>query len=202
MHVSRDMSDEELFSRFQAGERNAFAGLVRRHQTGLYNFVLRHVRSGTQAEDLVQETFVRAVQSAADFKHESKFSTWIYSIARNLCLDQLRKNALRNHPSLDESRRGDPEGPTLGEALADSRADVERDAGVPTMQQRIALAVEQLPEDQREVFLLREIAALPFKEIAAMIGVPENTVKSRMRYALERLQAKLSDYEDEAKALR
>jgi RNA polymerase sigma-70 factor (ECF subfamily) len=189
--------------RYQRGDRAAFALLVRRHQTALYNFAFRQLRVQSAAEDVVQEAFVRVVQNAADFKHEARFTTWVYTITRNLCIDQMRKRALRKHASLDETRGGeDGEGPTLGEQTADSRASVEREATGTEIKDRIVKAVDLLPEDQREVFLMREVAHLPFKEIAEITGVPENTVKSRMRYALERLQAALSDYEEYARALR
>lgn len=197
-----DPPDETLMLRYQQGDRAAFAQLVRRHQASLYNFALRQVRTPQVAEDVVQESFVRVVQKATDFKHEARFTTWIYTITRNLCTDHLRKSALRRHPSLDESRGEEGEGPTLGEQTADPRASVEREATGTELKQRIASAVDTLPDEQREVFLLREIANLPFKEIADVTGVPENTVKSRMRYALERLQEALAEYEDYARALK
>lgn len=200
-----EVTDEALMIRFQRGDRAAFTQLVRRHQTGLYNFAFRQLRAPQLAEDVVQETFVRVVQNATEFKHEARFSTWVYTITRNLCIDQLRKRALRKHPSLDEPRRGEEsDGPTLGEQTADTRgnANVERVATGSELKERIAAAVDELPDDQREVFLLRELSNLPFKEIAEITGVPENTVKSRMRYALERLQAKLAEYEEYARALR
>jgi RNA polymerase sigma-70 factor (ECF subfamily) len=197
-----DPPDETLMLRYQQGDRAAFALLVRRHQAPLYNFALRQVRVPQVAEDVVQESFVRVVQNAADFKHEARFTTWVYTITRNLCIDHLRKRALRKHPSLDESRGEEGEGPTLGEQTADPRASVEREATGTELRERIARAVDTLPDEQREVFLMREIANLPFKEIAEITGVPENTVKSRMRYALERLQEALSEYEEFARALR
>ena len=203
MTSARTETDEALMIRFQRGERAAFTQLVRRHQTGLYNFALRQLRIASVAEDVVQEAFVRVVQNALEFKHEARFSTWVYTITRNLCIDQLRKHALRKHPSLDESKRGEEgDGPTLGEQTADSRANVERQVTGSELKERIAAAVEELPDDQREVFLLRELSNLPFKEIAEITGVPENTVKSRMRYALERLQGALQEYEEYARALR
>ncbi len=198
-----EVTDEALMIRFQGGERAAFAQLVRRHKRALYNFALRQIRLASTAEDIVQDAFVRVVQNAADFKHEARFSTWLYTITRNLCIDHLRKSALRKHPSLDEAKRGDDgEGPTLGEQTADARASVERDVTGNELQVRIVSAVDTLPDEQREVFLLREVSNLPFKEIAEITGVPENTVKSRMRYALERLQAQLSEYEEYARALK
>lgn len=195
-------SDEALVARFQRGERAAFATLVRRHQGALYHFAFRQLRNGPAAEDVVQETFVRVVQNVADFKNEARFTTWVYTITRNLCIDQLRKRAHRKHPSLDEPRGDEGDGRTLGELVADKKSDTERSAGGSEMKEHIARAVAKLPDDQREVFLMREVANLPFKEIAEITGVPENTVKSRMRYALERLQEALGAYEDYARALR
>ena len=198
-----EVSDEALMIRFQRGDKASFALLVRRHQSPLYNFALRQLGTSPQAEDVVQEAFVRVVQNAAEFKHEARFTTWLYAITRNLCIDHMRKRALRRHPSLDEPHStADGDGPTLGEQTADKRASVEREATSIELQERIARAVETLPEDQREVFLMREVSNLPFKEIADIVGVPENTVKSRMRYALDRLQQALSDYEEYARALR
>jgi RNA polymerase sigma-70 factor (ECF subfamily) len=200
-----EVTDEALMLRYQGGDRAAFAVLVKRHKTAVYNFVLRQVRAPAVAEDIAQDVFVRVVQAAAEFRHSARFSTWIYTIARNLCIDQLRKAQLRRHPSLDQpGAGGDEDGPTLGERTADQHPSrtVDRAAIGGELAKRIQLAVEELPDDQREVFLLREVGNVPFKDIATMIGVPENTVKSRMRYALERLQKALSEYEDYAKALR
>jgi RNA polymerase sigma-70 factor (ECF subfamily) len=200
-----EITDEALMIRFQGGDRSAFTLLVRRHQAPLFNFALRQLRSPATAEEVVQDAFVRVVHNAGEFKHAARFSTWLYTITRNLCIDHARKRALRNHPSLDESRgdHGDgAEGPTLGERTADTRANVERGAVAVEIRERLVAAVDGLPDEQREVFLLREVSNIPFKEIAEIVGVPENTVKSRMRYALERLQAALSDFEEYARALR
>jgi len=202
-HPSRpDPPDESLMLRYQQGDKSAFPVLVRRHQQALFNFAFRQVRVPQVAEDVVQETFVRVVQNAADFKHEARFTTWVYTITRNLCIDQLRKRALRKHPSLDQAGGEEGDGPTLGEQTADPRASVEREATGSELKERIARAVDKLPDDQREVFLMREVSNLPFKEIAEITNVPENTVKSRMRYALERLQEALAEYEEYARALR
>ena len=202
--VREEVTDEVLMMRFQGGDRSAFAALVRKQKTPLYNFIVRQIRVPQVAEDLVQDVFVKIVQNAADFKHEARFSTWAYAIARNVCIDHLRKMSLRRHPSLDQPSKPDEDGPTLGERMADASpgAQVERSAIGGEMQARIIRAVEHLPEEQREVFLLRELGHVPFKDIAEMTGVSENTVKSRMRYALERLQEALSEYEDYARALR
>jgi RNA polymerase sigma-70 factor (ECF subfamily) len=199
-----DVTDEVLMMQFQGGDRGAFGELVRRHKTPIFNFIMRQVRGRTTAEDLTQDVFVRVVKSASSFKHEARFTTWVYSIARNLCIDHLRKMSLRRHPSLDQASGKDADGPTLGDRIADDHPSTaaDRSAMSADIAQRIVKAVEALPPEQREVFLLRQTAKVPFKEIAKMTGVPENTVKSRMRYALERLQEALCEYEDYARALR
>jgi RNA polymerase sigma-70 factor (ECF subfamily) len=198
-----EVTDEALMTRFQGGDRHAFTLLVRRHQSPLFNFALRYLRSSPAAEEVVQETFVRVLHGAAGFMQASRFTSWLYAIARNLCIDLLRKQAQRRHPSLDEPMHTEDEpGTTLGERSADGRTSVERAAVSTEIRERLLSAVAQLPEEQREVFLLREMSNLPFKEIAEVVGAPENTIKSRMRYALERLQEALSEFEEYARSLR
>lgn len=203
-YEASDVSDELLMVRYQRGDRDAFACLVRRHKTRVYNFILRQVRDATVAEDVAQEVFLRIVQKASDFKHEARFSTWMYTIARNLCIDHARKQALRKHPSLDETVGAQPGTRTLGETIEDRHhsSSVERTAVSKEFRETVLRAVDALPPDQKEVFLLREIGNLAFKDIAEVSGVGENTVKSRMRYALERLQQALSDFEEYARELK
>jgi RNA polymerase sigma-70 factor (ECF subfamily) len=190
-----------LMVRYKRGDRDAFAELVRRYQRPLFNFSLRYVRNQEAAREVTQDAFMRVVKRSADFKHESRFSTWIFAITRNLCIDELRKAKHRNHPSLDEAG---PSGQPLGEKLdgGKRRSDGEQGAVENELRLGILKAVDALPDDQREVFLLRQLGGVPFAEIARMTGTPENTVKSRMRYALERLQRELSEFEEYARALR
>ncbi|HET9929623.1 MAG TPA: RNA polymerase sigma factor [Polyangiaceae bacterium] len=204
--VQGDATDEMLMVRYQRGEAPAFAELVRRHSRAVYNFVLRQLRDANLSEDVTQEVFLRVVQRASEFKHEARFSTWLYSITRNLCVDHLRRLSHRKHASLDAPRGGaaDAEASPLVEQIADPhpRASAERGAQASQMQTSLLEALHALPDDQREVFLLREIANLPFKEIAEITDTPENTVKSRMRYALDRLRETLREFEEYARALR
>ncbi len=203
-YTSDEISDELLMARYQRGDRAAFALLVKRHKVRIYNFVLRQVRDPAVAAELAQDVFLRVVQRAGEFKHEARFSTWLYAVARNLCIDHLRKQRHRRHPSLDAAPSSDAEGRTLGERIPDPHhgSSVERAASASQVGESIVRAVDALPEDQKEVFLLREIGNLPFKEIAEVTGVGENTVKSRMRYALERLQQALSEFEEYARELK
>jgi RNA polymerase sigma-70 factor (ECF subfamily) len=203
VQASGNDSDEALMMRFQNGDRAVFSVLVRRHQTSLYNFALRHLRSSATAEEVVQETFMRVVQNAHEFRHAARFTAWLYTIARNLCIDAIRRRAHAPLPSLGETAgdRGGDRG-SAEERTADARANVEQAAVSTEIRERLLLAIEQLPDEQREVFLLRELSNLPFRDIATAVGAPENTVKSRMRYALERLQQALCEFEEYARALR
>lgn len=196
-----ETSDEVLMVRYQRGDREAFAELLRRYERPIYNFALRYLRHESWAEDVTQDAFLRVVQRAGEFKHESRFSTWLYTIARNLCVDHLRRQKHRQHSSLDQTN---DEGAATGERLADAgpEGSVERVVLSREIQTQIAHAIEELPEEQREVFLLRHIGNVSFQEIAAITGAGENTVKSRMRYALERLQKALCEFEEYARALR
>jgi RNA polymerase sigma-70 factor (ECF subfamily) len=109
----------------------------------------------------------------------------------------------RRHASLDAEAPAGNDGASGGawvERLPASQPDLERQAGANSLRSRLAAAVEALPDEQREVFLMRQVQQLPFAEIALVVGVSENTIKSRMRYALERLQEALADYEEYARA--
>src|SRR5690606_4766564 len=109
-----ESSDEMLMVRYKRGDRDAFAELVRRYQRPLFNFSLRYVRNREAAQEIAQDAFLRVVKRSADFKHESRFSTWIFAITRNLCIDELRKAKHRVHSSLDETSTN---GQSLGEKI-------------------------------------------------------------------------------------
>lgn len=197
-----DISDEALLERFNGGDSAAFETLLQRYERAIYNFVLRSVRDRDRARDLTQDVFLKVVQRSEQFRGQSKFSTWLYTIARNVCIDHGRKMVFRRHKSLDEPLRDDEGGgSSLLDRVEGRDLGAEREAIGQDIQARIAAAVEELPDDQKEVFLMRQVQHLPFKEIAKIVGVPENTVKSRMRYALERLQAALAEYRDYAEGL-
>jgi RNA polymerase sigma-70 factor (ECF subfamily) len=197
-----DMADDELLDRFIAGDAGAFAVLLQRYQRPIFNFIARNVRDAEAAADLLQEVFTRVVQRSSDFNRASKFSTWLYAIARNLCIDHMRRMKHRRHASLDGAGPGDHDGSGSAwvERLALAQPGTEREASAGGLRSRIAAAIEALPEEQREVFLMRELQQMPFAEIALVVGVSENTIKSRMRYALERLQEALADCEEYARA--
>jgi RNA polymerase sigma-70 factor (ECF subfamily) len=163
----------------------------------VFNFILRFTGQPARAEDVLQETWLKVVRGAADYQVRAKFTTWLYTIARNLCVDSARKEAYRQTDSLDAPTR-EGEARTLGDGLPDASASPERVAQQRQLQPLIERALLTLPGEQREVFLLREYSGVTFKEIAEVTGVPENTVKSRMRYALEGLRRSLASFGVEA----
>jgi len=197
----RDEADEALMLSYQQGEVRAFEILLTRHRKPVFNFILRFVGSRELAEDLLQETFLRVIKGAENYKRKAKFTTWLYTIARNLCVDQSRRKKHRKAQSLDAplSRDGDGAG-TLLDVLPGSEMASDRKAVSRELHQKLHYAISSLSEEQREVFLMREFLDMPFKQIADVVGVPENTVKSRMRYALDKLRIELDEYKDLAKA--
>ena len=197
----RDDSDESLMLRYRDGDVRAFELLVTRHRKALFNFILRFVRDTAAAEDVTQETFLRLVKGADAYERQAKFTTWLYTIARNLCVDAARRGKHRKAASLD-APLGDEDGSaSLLDLVPDGAAGVDRQAQSRELAVRLRQAIEALPDEQREIFLLREVADLQFNEIANVIGCPENTVKSRMRYALEKLREALEEYRDLARAV-
>ena len=188
-----DRSDERLLSEYREGDVGAFEVLLGRYRIPLFNVVLRSVRDRGRAEEIYQDVWMRVVERAEDFRGDAKFSTWLYAIARNQCIDHQRKMKFRSHASLDSTRA--PDGASLGDRLADRAPSTERLAAARRMQERIAIAVQELPEEQREVFLLRQLQGMAFAEVAEVVGVSVPTAKSRMRYALERLKRALADGE-------
>jgi RNA polymerase sigma-70 factor (ECF subfamily) len=185
------LTDEDLMARYLHGEIRAFETLLQRHRRGVYHFIYRLTGSEDLAQDLLQDVFVRLVHSASSFERRSRFTTWLYTIARNLCIDHLRKKRHRQATSLDEPLPGSDGEMNLLQQIRASDPPPERQAHDRAVRERLLRAIASLNPDQREVFLLREEAGLPFEEIAEMVGAPLNTVKSRMRYALQNLRSQL-----------
>ncbi len=192
-----EMSDSDLMLSYADGQVKAFEELVSRHEKPLFNFILRSCGNASRAEEILQEVFLRVIKYSDSYKPTAKFTTWVYTIARNLCIDKARKRSRATELSLDEPRGSDADGPTLGHKLADGGAEaasVEYDR--QAFRQKLEEALDQLPDEQREVFVLREFSGLKYREIADAVDCKVPTVKSRMRYALKALRGHLADYLD------
>ncbi len=185
-----DLPDEDLMIRYRRGDPRAFEVLVHRHERGLFSFLVRMLHDAQVAEDLFQETFLRVVRSADSFKRSARFKTWLYTIARNLAVDHMRRSVHRRALSLD-APVGHDDGASFIDLVASAAPGSDRRAQDREFVEALARALADLPAEQREVFLLREYEAMPFKEIAEVVDAPVNTVKSRMRYALEGLRRAL-----------
>lgn len=197
--TGRNETDEDLMVRFQKADAEAFTQLYRRYRGPVFSFVIRLGNSPERAADLTQETFLRLVRGADGFRHGSKVATWIFTIARNVAIDAARRQRHRTHHSLDQpaSDRARP----LQEQVSSPHPLADRSATSERLKEEILLAIEQLPIEQRQVFLLREYYGHSFKEIAKIVNAKEGTIKSRMRYALEFLRRALASYEDYARTL-
>lgn len=187
------VSDETLFARYQNGDARAMTTLYDRHARPLRAFAQQ--RGAARPDDIVQDAFLRVVRNGASFQGQAKFRTWLYTIARNLCVDASRRDRFRSGPSLD-APTGSEDNRTLGDRIANDSigTDASRNLADRQFQTAFDAAMAQLPDEQREVFALRELSGLSFAEIAEATASNENTVKSRMRYALKQLREALSDF--------
>ena len=184
-------TDEELLLSYQRGDPAAFRVLVERHHAPIYRFCLRALRSPEAAADAAQEVFLRVVKNIATWEPKAKFTTWVYTIARNHCIDEARKGRFRHTESLNETVGKDDSSTERIDRVAAETPSQDRVLHGQRLRVAIDDALSTLPDEQRQVFLLREVSGLAFKDIADAVGVGENTVKSRMRYALASLKKSL-----------
>src|SRR3972149_4364132 len=162
--VQRDESDEGLMLRYQKGEVRAFEVLLSRHRNPVFNFVLRYVGDRTHAEDLLQEVFLRIIKGADAYQRQAKFTTWLYTIARNLCVDASRRGKHRKAASLDapmDSSEGKDGATLLDVVRAPQQPLPDRQAIGRELHGKLHSAIEKLSEEQREVFLMREFLDMP-----------------------------------------
>ena len=185
-------TDEMLISRFQSGDENAYVELVNRYKDKLTNFVFYFLKDEEHSEDIVQETFIRLYEKKHYYKEIAKFSTWIYTIARNLANTELRKKSrtkimylsqMSNYKKDYDLKSSDPE---LNKNIEDE-----------FLMKEIHAAIDKLPENYKSVIILRDIQGLNYEQISNIIGVPLGTVKSRINRARLQLQVDLMDFKKE-----
>jgi len=175
-------SDEALMLAWADGDVAAFETLYGRHRQRLYRYLLRQVRDASLADECFQDTWQRVIAARAGWRPDASFATWLYRIAHNRLADHWRARHYR------------PPAP----ADADERAARIPDPGTPErtlsefeQRRQLQLALDALPPEQREVVLLRLEQELTLEEIGAITGVGRETVKSRLRYAMDKLRARL-----------
>ena len=187
-------SDEDLLAAYAVGDARAFAELYERHERAIYRFFLRQGAAAPTADDLLQETWLAVVRNAANFEPRAKFTTWLYTVARSKMIDHWR--ARDDTVSLvyfagDAANDAD-------EALDVPAGDAHRPdhQAVARAEARAFLqAVEALPPPQREAFLLQAEGGLSLDEIAAVTGAAHETVKSRLRYAMNKLRSAMEAWQ-------
>ena len=181
-------TDEQLIGRFQSGDERAYIELVKRYRDRILNFVFPYLGDIEQAEDVVQDTMLKLYEKKDYYKEIAKFSTWLFTIARNLANTELRKRNRRkitylSHMTADESQYEIPSGEN----------DIAKGVHDSFVYDRIQEAIKDLPDNYKTVIILRDIQELSYDDISLIIGVPLGTVKSRINRARIQLQAELQD---------
>jgi RNA polymerase sigma-70 factor (ECF subfamily) len=177
-------SDEELVEACQAGEASAFDVLVARWEDPIRGAAYRFLGSEEEARDVAQEAFLKAYRALGSFKGEARFSSWLYQIATNLCRDRLRRRRTRAAVSLEELEAGGP-------VIVETRPGAHELLQQLDLARAVRRAVHALPEEQREVVILKEYQGLTFLEIAQSLDLPVSTVKTRLYRGLGQLRLRL-----------
>ena len=188
MNKVLDLTDNELIQSFQEGNTRAFDALLDRHQDRIYNTILFMVKDSYLAEDLIQEIFIKIIDNLKQRKYneEGKFLPWALRIAHNFCVDHFRK--VKRTPTIKTSDDQD-----LFEVINHSDHSADYKMTRKQTHQNIQQLVDLLPEEQREIIVLRHYANLSFKEIATMTNCSINTALGRMRYGLINLRKMMNE---------
>lgn len=190
-------TDEALVLAYKAGDHSAFETLYARWRGRLYRYFLRQCRHAGHADELFQETFLRVIGAAEHYEVTAKFSTWIFSIAHHLLVDHWRKlgrEPVLASPMADEDGSDDSDNSGDIDMPAPESVIPEHQAVQHQLGKAIVDAVAELPDAQRETFLLAEEGELSLEEIARITGVGRETIKSRLRYATRKLRAALENW--------
>ncbi len=177
-------SDIELMLSLKRGDRRVLSTLLERYEKPLVNFLYRMVGNVDEAEDLFQETFLRVLRAAKTYEPKAAFSTWLYTIARNLCLDRLKKIKGLSTVPLEGASEEDR---ALRDTLPGPSKDPGLDASEREMGRIVRGALKELPPKKREVLVLRVFQNLPYEEIARVVNAPLGTVKYRIHDAMKSL---------------
>ena len=186
-------ADLEVVRQVQAGDVAAFDSLVGKYRERVLGIVYNMTSNREDAADLAQDSFIKAFQSIHRFQEQSSFFTWLYRIAVNSTLSHLRKNRLRSFSSLESIREDDPVSREVVAALTDTTG-AGREAFVRELQEKLNDAMQKLSINHRTVVTLFEIDGLSHQEIAEVVGCSVGTVRSRLHYAKQLLQAELQSY--------
>jgi RNA polymerase sigma-70 factor (ECF subfamily) len=193
--------DSDLALRGHAGDRTALEELFGRYEKGLYGFVNRLVGGAADPADVSQEVVLRAIENLGRFNPKLSFRTWLFTLAANYCKNVLRSRERRGKFHMPSTRRlGDDSEVDVVESAPDGAPGPDRRAESSEFVDALDRALMNLPPLQREVFVLREFNGVSFKEIAAILKIPEATARSRMFLAVEHLRVRLRVFSGSAAA--
>jgi RNA polymerase sigma-70 factor (ECF subfamily) len=178
--------DDDLLTRARAGDADAMEALLVRYQPRLYRFGLRMCRNPDDAGDVAQESLIAMARALPGFRGDSSVSTWLYTIARRLCVRRRRRTASSRADSIDGSER------EAAHAVADPRPGPEHAAAGRELEAGLVAAIDALEPGQREVLLLRDVEGLPAAEVAAVLGISVDAVKSRLHRARTAVRRRLA----------
>jgi RNA polymerase sigma-70 factor (ECF subfamily) len=190
--VEMPADDQVLVRRAQRGDSEAFDTLVRRYQERIYSTIYHMTSNHEDANDLAQEAFIKAHQALKSFKGDASFFTWLYRIAVNKTINFLKQRKNRTHLSLDDLDFNAEHDPDLVSLI--SERTPRREVNLAELQERLNTALQNLSEDHRLVVTLHDVQGLPHDEISKIMDCNVGTVRSRLFYARQQLQAYLSDY--------
>ncbi|MFN8322088.1 MAG: RNA polymerase sigma factor [Chitinophagales bacterium] len=183
------LSDQELVSQYLSGNELALERLIHRHKDKIYTSIYLMVKDDYLAEDIFQETFIKAIDylRKGRYNDEGKFAPWVARIAYNLCIDHFRK--LKRTPGIVTS-----EGDDVFKYLRFDETPVEEHVHLEKFETRLKELIEHLPEEQKEVVILRHFFNFSFKEVSEYTKAPMNTCLGRMRYALINLRKLMEEH--------
>ena len=181
-------TDEQLIARFQKGDEQAYSELVNRYRDRLMNFVFQYFGDMELAEDIVQDTMLKLYQKKHYYKEIAKFSTWIYTIAKNLAYTELRRKKRRKVTLLSQMTRDEK-----NYDLPSNQPEIGQEIQNEFVHNLIQAAIQDLPDHFRTIIILRDIEELSYEEISSILDVPLGTVKSRINRARLQLQVELKN---------
>jgi RNA polymerase sigma-70 factor (ECF subfamily) len=185
--------DAALMKRVTQGDQRAFEELVEKYKQPVFNMIYRTLPDAAEAEDLAQNVFIQVYKAAARYRVEAKFSTWLFTIARNLCLNELRRRSRHPADSLDATATGEEDGPAR--QFEDARNVAPPDRLVQDeLVAKVAEALKELPENQRTAVLLYQEQEKSYEEIAEILDCSLSATKSLIHRARETLKQRLKPY--------
>ena len=184
------LTDEKLIARFQDGDINAYNELVHRYKDRLLNFVFRYFNNREQAEDVVQDTMIKLYTHASYYKNIAKFSTWIYTIAKNNALTELRKNKRKPTVSLWTN-----EGKPIDIEMKDE--SLEQTVYNKMAVEELNKYLDEIPENFRIAVVLRDFQELSYEEISKILEIPIGTIKSRINRGRIQLSEKMKHFKEQ-----